>query len=371
MKRVPLFTTVALACSLAFGCCPYDPRRPFDRPNAGSSSGEKNGNAHGPTTPAPRQLRYIMGTLVEIVLYDAGGMPSQDAMEIGFGQLQKVDRLMSNYREQSELSRVNREGAERNVPVSPETFEAIQKGMEWAERTGGAFDPTVYPLVELWKRAEKEQKLPGEAEVRSALERVGYRKVQLDPGARTVRLLVPGVKLDLGGVAKGYGVDLAVGGLKKAGVRCAVVNAGGDLVAFGRTPSGERPLAGIRHPVETDALIGAFPVQDSGVATSGNYERFYEIAGRRYCHIFDPRTGWPVPEVVSTTVVAPNGTDADALATALFVLGPRDGLSLARRLPGTEALVLTLRSNDPRRLRAHATPHFARNVDWYFRLPGL
>ncbi len=273
-----------------------------------------------------------MGTPCRVVFYAADSDQAERARRAAFAELAAVDERMSDYRQDSELSLLCARAGSGPVPVSEPLFDVLSAARRFSELSGGAFDVTVGPLVALWRQARREGRLPEPGALREALERTGWRKLALDPAARTVRLERPGMRLDVGGIAKGYACDRALAALARLGIRRAMVDTGGGM-AIGEPPPG-RP--GWRIQV-ADQSSKVLVLAGRGVATSGDWERYVEIDGVRYSHIVDPATGVGLTNRILVTVVAPDGMSADALSTALSVLGPERGLRLAEDLPGVEA----------------------------------
>jgi len=280
-----------------------------------------------------KRTEMIMGTVVEISVIPA----DEEAIKEAFDAIKKVDELMSTYKPESEVSILNRQGENH---LSPQTTQIIQEAIKFSEMTEGAFDITCRPLINLWKRAKKEAKIPTLQEIEEAKRLVSYKKIALEDDL--VKFQQPGMQIDLGGIAKGWAVDKAIQALKKREVRAALVNAGGDLYALGRRGLWKKWEVGIQHPRDLEKILTTLEVSDKGVATSGDYRRYFTLEGRRFSHIVDPRTGETVEEVpMSVTVVAPDATTADALATGIFVLGPEEGMKLIESLPGIEGLIVS------------------------------
>jgi thiamine biosynthesis lipoprotein len=213
--------------------------------------------------------------------------------------------------------------------------------MEFGRLSNGAFDVTVGPLLDLWRQAQEKSALPAKAALQGALSRVAYSRIEFDRSSGEARLKA-GTRLDLGGIAKGYIVGEAVKALKDNGIAHALIVAGGDLYALGDNPEHGDWSLGVRHPLKPEEYIRALRVTDKAVATSGHYMRFYSVSGRRYSHIINPQTGYPADNnVVSVTVIGPDGVAADALSTAISVLGPEKGLALVKSVPGMDGLVMT------------------------------
>jgi thiamine biosynthesis lipoprotein len=291
---------------------------------------------------------YLMGTLVQL---EAAGPDSilDRAMDRAYGELERVDRLMSLYRPESELSRLNREGAGTPFPLSRSTFEVLQAALALAKESGGAFDPTVGPLRELWQSRESP---PSKAEIERALAQVGYRQLVLDASQPAVSFRSPGVRVDLNGIAKGYAVDRALAAFRETGAVEAWVSLGeSSLGSYGA----RREIA-IRDPERPERQAARFRLDSGTVSTSGGYERGFNYGARGYAHVLDPRSGWPLERAVSATVVAREGEGmlADALSTAGLVLEPEEALALWRRFQ-VEGILLY---RDGKRWVFKSTPGF-------------
>jgi FAD:protein FMN transferase len=294
-----------------------------------------------PASELHRRAWLIMGTVLEVTV-EADSFSAARGFEAAYAMAARVDSLMSLYKPDSEITRLNREGYEHPVPVSRETAEVIAAGLAWAESTGGAFDITVKPVMDRWGFYRKAGQVPGDRERDSLAALVGWKNVNLDKRARTVRLLKRGTAIDLGGIAKGYAVDLMAEALLALGVKTALVNLGGNMRGLGapeESPEGW-PVA-IRDPARPDSLLSVLPLRNASISSSGGYEKFVTIGGRTWGHIVDPRTAAPVEGMLGTTVIAPDAMTADILSTAFFVMGIEDGLELARRLSGVEALCVS------------------------------
>jgi len=248
--------------------------------------------------------------------------------------LRRVEALMSTWLTHSEVSRLNRAGAGEEVALSPETLLVLDAASSAALDTDGAFDVTCRPVIELWREAAERGSLPSDAELVNARAASSWELIELTPSGATKH--ADSARVDLGGIAKGYGIDQAIEGMMAAGVLGALVDVGGDLRCFGQPPQGSLWLVDIRDPFR-EGRLAELGVWGAAVCTSGDYARFVEIEGRHYSHIIDPRTGQPSEATTSATVVAQTALDADIWATALSVLG-RDGIE---RLPsGVEAMLV-------------------------------
>ena len=284
--------------------------------------------------------RFMMGTIVSVTVVAPDADAGRAALEAAFDEIARVEALTTRYSGDSEISRLNAlAGGYVEERVSREVAEVVAHALAVAEASGGAFDITVAPLMDLWAVSGGGLALPGESSILDALPRVDWSAVGVDTAFRTLTA-APGTELDLAGVAKGYAVDRAVAALGRAGVGAGVVDAGGDIGFVGTPPGAGGWRVGIKHP-RTDGLLGVVTLDGGSVATSGDYQSFVIVDGVRYHHILDPSTGYPARGVMSVTVTAELAVDADALATALFVLGPEDGMDLIERMSGAEALFVT------------------------------
>jgi thiamine biosynthesis lipoprotein len=291
-----------------------------------------------------------MGTEFKIILYAPDRALATRASAAAFKRIGRLDAIMSDYRETSELMLVSKRAVGRDVKVSRDLYAVLKVSKEVAARSNGAFDVTVGPVVRLWRRARRTGQLPPPDQLSQALELTGYRMLHLNARTRSVKLDRKGMLLDLGGIAKGYAIDRALDVLKRHGIQRALVAGGGDIVV-GEAPPGSRGWVVGVAPMESTAKPPSryISLRNAAVSTSGDAEQFVEIGGVRYSHIVDPRTGIGVTGPSSVTVVAPNGTSSDALATAASVLGP-SGLKLVDAKPGAAALFIQ-GSGDALRIR--------------------
>jgi thiamine biosynthesis lipoprotein len=297
--------------------------------------------------PAPRQgmheVRFeAMGTDGRIVAAVDDPRVARAALEAAVGAVRQTERLMSTYRPDSEVSRLNRRGAGRAMDLSEQTLEVLRKAREVSQLTGGAFDVTYAPLRELWRNAGREGAVSSEEKLRLARLSVGWRKLRLEGGRAS--FAEKGMSVDLGGIAKGYGVDQAAEALREAGVRTALVDVGGDMRLLGTPDAAEGWRVQVRPPPDADDEI-VLQLRSCAVATSGDYARGFRVGEQWFSHVLDPRTGRPAESASSVTVVAPDAATADALATALSVMEPEEGLAMVEGMADVECLMF-VRSKD-------------------------
>ena len=310
-----------------------------------------------------KETRPLMGTLVSITTFGEDREKLREATTAAFQRMKEAAALFNKYDKTSELSKLNQAGQGKSEVVSDELALVLKKSLEVSDVSGGAFDVSVGPLLKLWREAGKAGERPEATALADAKRRVGYKHLQLDQAKRSVALTAPGMQLDLGGIAKGFVVDEGVRTLAARGVTHALVDAGGDLYARGERPGNEGGLwhVGVRDPSNRKAILAqTLALKELAVATSGDYERYVEIEGERFSHIVDPRTGNPVKQSASVTIIAKDTMTADALATAVSVLGPVEGLKLIESLPGVEAMVITRAGRETEIARSSGFARFER-----------
>jgi thiamine biosynthesis lipoprotein len=262
-----------------------------------------------------------MGTLVRIEVYTRTEGEAGAAFRAAFARIAALDDILSDYKPDSELNRA----CASSAAVSTELFTVLTAAQKFAAETGGAFDVTVGPVTHLWRDARRQHRLPDQAALRDAVARTGFRHLHLDPIRRTVTCGQPGMLLDLGGIAKGYAADEALAVINGRGIRSALVAMSGDL-AFSDPPPGRRAWR-----IEAGGQL--LELANAAVSTSGDDEQHLDLDGRRYSHIVDPATGEPLADSLPVTVIARRGIDADALATALSVMGPDRARAFLRSRP--------------------------------------
>lgn len=300
--------------------------------------------------PTLRRYRFSephMGTTFTVILYADSQEKASIAARAAFARIASLDAIMSDYRSTSELMRLCAKAGGPPVLVSPELFFVLQKSQHVSELSAGAFDVTIGPVVRLWRRCRRTQRLPEVDQLARALGHVGYRNVRLDPKKQTVQLLQPGMQLDLGGIAKGFAADETLKVLKSHGIDRALVAAGGDIAVSG-PPLGKSGWSIAIAPINDSekASPRALVLHDAAVSTSGDAEQFVVIDGKRYSHIADPRTGLGLTDPIMATVVARRGIDADSLTKVVSVLGPERGMKLLEGLEGVS--VRAIRKTDER-----------------------
>jgi FAD:protein FMN transferase len=280
----------------------------------------------------------VMGTSLEIAVLGREGQDLDAAIRAAIKEMKRVEAVFTTWQKQSIISKVNRQAGGKPIVVPREVIELTSRAADISKKTGGAFDLTWGSVGKLWDFKAKKANAPKAAVIKEALSGVGYQKIKVDSVKSTLWLPAK-TTIGYGGIAKGYGVDRAIEVLQKYGIKNAIVNAGGDLRTIG-TEFGKPFNITIKHPREKNKYLAILPVANVAVVSSGDYERYITIKGKRYSHILDPRTGWPVEHTQSVTLLAPNAALADALATGVFVMGPGKGMALVNKMNGVEALIV-------------------------------
>lgn len=266
--------------------------------------------------------KYLLGTQVDFVATHRSVLECKKAFYAAFQEIARLEDLLSSRKSDSEIVRINRAAGGAPVPVSLETFAIVQRALAYARMFNGYFDISVGAVVDVWGfNGDEEVAIPNEALLAKLVGLVDYTRVILSAQDTTVFLSKPGMKLDLGGIAKGYAIDRAAAVLKENGVVDFLINAGGDIYASGFKFGEKKWRVGLQHPRQRNELLATFELHEMAVATSGDYERFKMIDGKRYHHIIDPKTGFPARLNQSVTVFARSAEEADVWATFLFIVG--------------------------------------------------
>ena len=279
----------------------------------------------------------IMGTSVSIELWSDERAAGARAMQAVMDEMHRIDRLMSPYKPESELSRINRDAAQRPVPICAEMFDIISRSLHFSELSDGAFDITYASAGHLYDYRQNIK--PTDEALARACAAIGYRNLLLDRRAQTIRFARDGVRIDLGGFAKGHAVDNGAAILARHGIRNAIVTAGGDSHVLGDRRGRPWTIA-VRHPRRPGEVVAVLPLEDVAISTSGDYERYFEADGIRCHHVIDPRTGKSPSGIRSVTILADDGLTTEGLSKCLFVMGLDKGMRLIESLAGVDAVVV-------------------------------
>lgn len=312
-----------------------------------------------------RRARFYMGTTVEfnIPIGSKSSLEVEEICDIAESEVSRLDTMLSIFDESSIVSKINNDRKKGIVKVSPELIQLIKKAKEYFILTRGAFDITVEPLTETWGFGPREKAHPDIQTIKDILDYVGLGKIELDEQGQTLFFKDPRLRIDFGGLAKGYAVDEAVKIFKTNGITKGIINIGGDLYCLGTTLENKDWAIGIKDPENKDKVLASLQVSDKAIATSGSYENFHIYNKERYSHIIDPRSGYPASNnLASATIVADDCAMADALATAVFVLGENKGLELVENLSDIECFLVLSHGDKPTILMSSGMGKYIENV---------
>ena len=299
---------------------------------------------------------HSMGSTVELKFYSPSEELFHQVVNACVERTKEIDRLFSNYRDDSVLAEVNRNAGVRPVSVPGEFLRLVLTSVSYSEITGGAFDITIGSLFELWRTETASGRLPEKSRIRDALGCTGFRKIKIDETRSQVFLDTDCVRLDFGAIGKGYAVDEMVKIARQNGITRGLVNFGGNIYAMD-TPTGKKFWdVGVRKPGSGNEIISNIDLTNKGVATSGDYERYFEHGGKRYSHIIDPRTGWPAGDVTSVVAISETATEADVFSTAVSVLGLPGARMFVQRNKSLGFLVIRKNGEEKSCLGAYACP---------------
>jgi thiamine biosynthesis lipoprotein len=293
----------------------------------------------GQESAAVTRAQMQMGTLVKITAVARSESIAQAAATAGFAEIHRLEELLSTWIPTSELSRINTSAGVKPVSVSQETMAVVQGAIQAAKMTDGGFNIAIGPVVDAWNVIEG-RRIPTEFELEVLRPLVDLQAVHADVRKQTIFLEKAGMRIDVGGIGKGYAADQAVMAMKKAGALAGVVALSGDIKTFGQLPGERKFPVGIRHPRKEGEVLVFVDLEDEAISTAGDYERFFERDGVRYHHILDPKTLQPARSCQSVTVIARDGIWADGLDTGIFVMGPERGMELVEQLPDIEAIIV-------------------------------
>jgi thiamine biosynthesis lipoprotein len=294
---------------------------------------------HGHESAVVTRAQMQMGTVVKITAVARSESIAQAAATAGFAEIHRLEELLSTWIPTSELSRVNTSAGKFPVSVSLETMTVVQSAIQAAEMTEGGFNIAIGPAVDAWNVIEG-RRIPTEPELEALRPLIDLMSVHVNAGDRTIFLEKTGMRIDVGGIVKGYAADQAVMAMKKAGALAGVVALSGDIKTFGQLPGGKKFPVGIQHPRKEGEVLVFIDLEDEAISTAGDYERFFERDGVRYHHILDPKTLQPARSCQSVTVIAREGIWADGLDTGIFVMGVESGMRLVETLPDVEAVIV-------------------------------
>lgn len=289
---------------------------------------------------AQRRSIKLMGSRFDITVVATDSTTANSYIDDAISEITRIEKLISSWDAESQTSLINKNAGIAPVKVDQELFELIERTLQISEITDGAFDISFASVDKIWRFDGSMTQKPTEEEIINSVAKIGYQNIVMDKKSLTVFLKLSGMKIGFGAIGKGYAADKVRTMLKKNGVAAGIINASGDLTAWGHQPDGSDWMIGITNPLNKNKVFSLFPVVDAAVATSGNYEKFVEFDGVKYSHIIDPRTGYPATGLVSVTIFANSAELCDALATAIFITGTETGIDIINQIKGVECIVV-------------------------------
>ena len=303
-----------------------------------------------------------MSTTASVDLWHKDRAKVKQALAAAHGAIREVEKTCNIFDPESELSQLNAKAAEEPFVCGDLLWEVLTYARTFYRDSAGAFDVTIDPLMKLWGFHSKRETLPSDEEIAAAKALTGLDKVEFDDARHSVRFTVPGMSINLGGIAKGFALDRAAAAVRALGITTGWIEIGGNILALPKKNGGGRYSAGIKNPFRKDTLLGHVPMRDAAISTSGNYERYVVIDGRQYTHIIDPATGLPVADMDAVTVIVPAGKDvppgvaSDAISTSVFIAGPDAVAGWMKRFPGLRVLIVRGPSDRPELLQYNIKP---------------
>ncbi|MFC0425827.1 FAD:protein FMN transferase [Chryseobacterium scophthalmum] len=287
------------------------------------------------------RLVTLMGSKFEITLVDKDSLSAEKNIDKSIDEIRRIENLISEWKPETQISEVNRNAGIKPVKVDPEVFALTEKGIYFSNLTDGAFDISIVAMDKIWKFDDSMNELPSEESIKNSVKNVGYQNIILDKTNSTIFLKNKGMKIGFGSIGKGYTADKTRELMKSFGVKAGIINASGDISTWGNQPDGKPWAIGINNPFKDDKIAAVLFLNENAVTTSGSYEKYAEIHGKRYSHIMNPKTGYPSTGLTSVTVVGPNATMANGFSTSIMVLGKKEGLKLIKKFPEYQYLLIT------------------------------
>jgi thiamine biosynthesis lipoprotein len=283
----------------------------------------------------------LMGSLFEITVTDKDSILANADIDMAVAEIARIENLISEWRPETQISEVNRNAGIKPVKVDREVFDLTKRAVTYSMLTDGAFDISIAAMDKLWRFDDSMTEMPDMDSIRKSIEKVGYKHIVLDSASCTIYLARSGMKIGFGSIGKGYAADHGRARLQENGVKGGIVNASGDLSAWGEQPDGKAWKIGINNPFNPGRILKVIKLKTGSVATSGSYEKFAEIKGKRYSHIINPKTGFPSTGLTSVTIIGPSAEIANALSTSFMVIGAEEGIQLIKQFPEYRYVVIT------------------------------
>ena len=287
-----------------------------------------------------RRTLKLMGSRFDISVVATDSVEATKYIGLAVNEISRIENLISSWDANSQTTRINKNAGIKPVKVTVELFNLIKRSLAISKLTDGAFDISYASMDKIWTFKGTMKTMPSEADIKASVEKVGYQNIILNEENQTVYLKLKGMKIGFGAIGKGYAADMAKKLLISKGVSAGIINASGDMNTWGKQPTGDYWRVAITNPLNKKKSFGLLPIKNGAVVTSGNYEKYVILNGKRYSHIIDPRTGYPTNGIISATVFAPKAELADALATSVFVMGVEVGINRINQLPNIECIII-------------------------------
>lgn len=287
------------------------------------------------------RLITLMGSRFQITLVDKDSISAERNIDKAVAEITRIENLISEWRPETQISQVNQNAGIKPIKVDREVFDLTKKGLYFSKLTDGAFDISIVVMDKIWKFDDSMDELPSEQAIKESVRNVGYRNIILDSTNSTIFLRNPGMKIGFGSIGKGYAADKTRDLMKSMGVKAGIIDASGDISTWGTQPDGKPWAIGINNPFNDHKMAAILYFKENSVTTSGSYEKYAEIHGKRYSHIMNPKTGYPSTGLTSVTITGPNATMANGFSTSVMVLGEKEGLKLLKQFPEYHYLLIT------------------------------
>ena len=292
-----------------------------------------------------RRTLKLMGSRFSITVVASNEKEANTNIDLAVNEITRIEKLISSWDPSSQTSNINRNAGKQPVKVSKELFNLIERSIAISKLTDGAFDISYASMDRIWKYDGSMTEMPSKAEIEKSVSKIGYKNIILNKNDQTVFLKEEGMKIGFGGIGKGYAADKAKVLLMSKGVKGGIINASGDLNAWGKQFDGKDWMVAITNPLNKEKAFTWMPVNNSAVVTSGNYEKFVKLDGTRYSHIIDPRTGYPSTDIISVTIFTQSAELADGLSTSIFVMGVETGLHFINQMKNVECIIVDEENN--------------------------
>ena len=287
-----------------------------------------------------KRTTTLMGSRFDITIVADDSLSAEQNIDKVISEISRIEDLISEWKPETQISEVNRNAGIKPVKVDQEVFDITKRALWFSEITDGAFDISIAAMDKIWKFDGSLTEKPSEEQIKRSIEKVGYRNIILDSINSTIFLKLPGMKIGFGATGKAYAAHKGKELMQSLGMKAGIVNASGDMTVWGKQPNGKPWKIGVTDPKDANKIYKTISLKNKAIVTSGNYEKFVMLDGKRYSHIIDPKTGWPSSELVSVTVFGPNAEIANGFSTSIMVLGMRKGKELLKRFSEYKMIII-------------------------------